>query len=154
MIKGARIHRTLIQTRSIASSIPRTDHHPSIQHRSFISSAIMSSDIPSTMRAWQLKSKPSSIDKGLALNSSAPLPASATKLPPDSSLIKIHAASLNPYDHKLPETVPSFMMKYPLTPGHDVAGRIVSTNMSGIKEGQDVLAMLDGKLWYEFQYMS
>ena len=95
--------------------------------------------VPATIKAWQYTSASPSLDKTLKLVDSVPL----STLGANESLVKIEAASLNPVDYKLPESVPFPVNKVfpsPATPGADFAGVLVSTNDPKLKqfEGQRV----------------
>ncbi|KAF9701558.1 hypothetical protein EKO04_000407 [Ascochyta lentis] len=103
-------------------------------------------DLPATMRAWQWRTCTTTLEDALTLNPSAPLP--NRTLAPGESLIKIHAASLNPVDYKLAELplVGRFAIPKPATPGLDFAGVVVSTSAtSTLSVGQRVFGKLEPK---------
>ncbi|KAJ9629554.1 hypothetical protein H2203_001928 [Taxawa tesnikishii (nom. ined.)] len=102
--------------------------------------------VPTQMKAWQYSSGSGGLEKNLQLNTSAPLPPSAKSLAPDQTLVKIHSASINPVDHKLPElpVVSSIIIKKPATPGLDYAGEVVQTGSdTGLKAGQMVFGKIE-----------
>ena len=100
----------------------------------------MSSTIPNTMRAWQYKSAKTGLENSISLQAAAPLPADPAKLPANTTLIKIFAASLNPVDYKLPEVpvVSSVAIKTPAVPAQDFAGIVAATTVPTLKVGQRV----------------
>ncbi|KAJ4350973.1 hypothetical protein N0V95_004257 [Ascochyta clinopodiicola] len=103
-------------------------------------------DLPPTMRAWQWSTCTTTLENALTLNPSAPLPTRA--LNPGESLIKIHAASLNPVDYKLAELplVGRLAIPKPATPGLDFSGVVVSTSStSKLSVGQRVFGKLEPK---------
>ena len=99
-----------------------------------------SPSIPTTMRAWQYSAVKSGLDKSLTFNDAAPLPADPSKLPANTSLVQIFAASLNPVDYKLAElpVAGRFLAKTPAVPGYDFAGKVVATSVPTLKAGQRV----------------
>ncbi|KAL9059884.1 MAG: hypothetical protein Q9162_000954 [Coniocarpon cinnabarinum] len=86
-----------------------------------------SSSRPTTTKAWQyttLHGQP--LEKNLTLNPSVPVP----PLGKNDSLIRVHAAALNPVDYKIPQIFwpLSHFLPSPATPGVDFAGELVETN--------------------------
>lgn len=84
----------------------------------------------------------------MAINKTAPLPSSASKLTPDSTLVQVLAMSVNPADYKFVELplVGRFLVNTPATPGMDYCGRVVSTGSAlaaNLKPGQLVFGRLD-----------
>ena len=75
------------------------------------------------MRIWKYASAAGGLENNLRLHTSEALP----KPGPDQHLIKVLAVGLNPVDFKPAEAplVGRFAVKYPATPGFDIAGRIV-----------------------------
>jgi len=99
-----------------------------------------------TMKAWQWSSCSSTLEKALTLNMTAALPTSKRSLLPDESLIKVHAAALNPIDYKLVELplVGRMAIPKPATPGLDFAGTIVEVGAEpDLKIGQKVFGKLE-----------
>ena len=87
------------------------------------------------MRVWKYASAAGGLEKHLSLHTSEPLP----KRDPDQHLIKVLAVGLNPVDFKPAEAplVGRFAVKYPATPGFDIAGRIVvPADGSSLEPGQ------------------
>ncbi|GAB7329961.1 hypothetical protein MBLNU13_g01660t2 [Cladosporium sp. NU13] len=75
------------------------------------------------MRVWKYASAAGGLENNLKLHTSEALP----KPSPNQHLIKVLAVGLNPVDFKPAEAplVGRFAVKYPATPGFDIAGRIV-----------------------------
>lgn len=91
--------------------------------------------LPPTMRIWKYASATGGIENNLKLHTSEALP----KPRPDQHLIKVLAVGLNPVDFKPAEApvVGRFAVKYPATPGFDIAGRIViPADGSSLEPGQ------------------
>lgn len=57
--------------------------------------------LPSSMKAWQYQTTSGSLENKLQLVEIT-LPTAFTTLKSDEVLIRVHAASINPYDHKTP----------------------------------------------------
>ncbi|OAG02552.1 putative zinc alcohol dehydrogenase [Paraphaeosphaeria sporulosa] len=99
-----------------------------------------------TMRAWQFTTLNTPFESNLTLNTVPKLvaPSQSTSEKKPSILIRIHAASLNPADHKVPLTplIGHFLTPKPATPGLDYAG-IVEAVPDGcpttLKPGDKVL---------------
>ncbi|KAL9637925.1 MAG: hypothetical protein Q9164_001898 [Protoblastenia rupestris] len=113
----------------------------------------MASKLPPTMKAWQFTSTSPTLEKNLKLNTSAPLPASASSLPADQTLVQVLVVSLNPVDYKFPEIplLGRLMTGSPATPSIDYAGRVVATgpnskkvSATDLELGQLVFGRLDG----------
>lgn len=100
------------------------------------------------MRAWQWSTCPSTLEKAIKLNETAPLPTAKRSLAAGESLVQVHAASLNPVDYKLAE-LPLFgrlVIPKPATPGLDFAGKVVQVGVdSKVKVGQMVFGKLEPK---------
>lgn len=106
----------------------------------------MAASVPSTMRAWQYSSGSGGLEKNLKLNPNAPLPPSAHSLKPNQTLVKVHSASVNPVDHKLPELpfIGGLVVRGPATPGLDYSGTVVATGSdTGLKAGQMVFGKIE-----------
>lgn len=69
-----------------------------------------------------------------------PLPKNSTSLPKDSVLVKVAYSSLNPVDHKFPET-PLIGRLIARVPGSDFAGSVVSSTHSDVKAGDAVFGL-------------
>ena len=103
-------------------------------------------DLPKTMRAWTYTTCPTTLESALTLTSTAPLP--PLPLAPGTYLIRVHSASLNPVDYKLPELplVGRLAIPKPATPGLDFSGTIVlSTPSSRLQPGTLVFGKLEPK---------
>lgn len=103
-------------------------------------------ELPTTMRAWQWSTCNTTLESALTLNSSAPLP--SRPLAPGECLIKVHAASLNPVDYKLAELpiVGRLAIPKPATPGLDFSGVVARTShSSSLTIGQRVFGKLEPK---------
>lgn len=103
-------------------------------------------DLPTTMRAWQWSTCTTTLEDALTLNPSAPLP--NRPLTPGECLVKVHAASLNPVDYKLPELpiVGRLAIPKPATPGLDFSGTVVkASEPSTLQPGQRVFGKLEPK---------
>jgi NADPH:quinone reductase-like Zn-dependent oxidoreductase len=106
-------------------------------------------DLPTTMRAWQWSTCSTTLESALTLNFSAPLP--SRPLSPGECLIRVHAASLNPVDYKLPELpiVGRMAISKPATPGLDFSGVVANNGPdSSLKVGQRVFGKLEPKQQY------
>lgn len=98
------------------------------------------------MRAWTYTTVPTTLESALTLTSNAPLP--PLPLSPGTYLIRVHSASLNPVDYKLPELplVGRLAIPKPATPGLDFSGTIVlSTPTSRLQPGTRVFGKLEPK---------
>ena len=97
------------------------------------------------MRAVECTTTSGGIEKQLQLNQSAQLPRDATNLPPDSTLVKVEYASVNPIDYKLLEL--SLFRRFKAAkqpiPAGDFAGTVVSTSLSSLKPGNRVFGRSD-----------
>ncbi|KAL1613126.1 hypothetical protein SLS60_001358 [Paraconiothyrium brasiliense] len=106
-------------------------------------------NLPSTMHAWQWTTCKTTLESALTLNPTAPLP--SRPLRPGESLIRVHAASVNPIDYKLPELpiVGRLAIPKPATPGLDFAGVVAEPGpKSALKVGQRVFGKLEPKQQY------
>lgn len=110
-----------------------------------------STKIPRTMRAWQFASTTPTLESQLKLNT-IPLPPTATTLAPDTILVRVLAAALNPVDYKFPEIplLGRLITGSPSIPSIDFAGQVVSSGPNtkkitsqDLKEGQLVYGRLD-----------
>lgn len=102
--------------------------------------------IPPTMRAWQWSTCPTTFESALSLHPTAPLP--SRPLAEGESLVRVHAASLNPVDYKLAELplVGRFAIPKPATPGLDFAGVVARAGPgSRFEVGQRVFGKLEPK---------
>ena len=97
------------------------------------------------MKAWEYATIQGTLEKSLALNSSAPVP-SKSSLSEYQILVEVVTASINPVDYKLPESgiFGKLTIKRPASPGLDFCGRIVAKHASNntFKEGQLVFGAL------------
>lgn len=103
-------------------------------------------DLPQTIRAWQWTTCTTTLEDSLTLNPTATLPPSP--LPRGSYLIRVHTASLNPVDYKLPSLplVGRLLIPKPATPGLDFTGTIVQTTPSSrLGVGTRVFGKLEPK---------
>ncbi|KAF2848063.1 NADPH:quinone reductase-like protein [Plenodomus tracheiphilus IPT5] len=104
--------------------------------------------IPSTMKAWQWTTCTTTLEEALHLNTSASLPTSHRSLAAGESLIRVHAAALNPVDYKLAElpVVGRMAIPKPATPGLDFSGQVVDIGPNcDLRIGQMVLGKLEPK---------
>ena len=88
--------------------------------------------LPKSMKAIQFSTTSGDFLPSLRFNSSANLPPTAHSLAPDTILVQVLTAALNPVEYKL-LTVPfvkSLFIKPDSTPGMDFAGRCVSASLS------------------------
>ncbi|KAL4940983.1 hypothetical protein BDV06DRAFT_230035 [Aspergillus oleicola] len=118
----------------------------------------MSSDkIPDKMKAWQFTSTTPSMQACMHLNNEAPLPPTAKSLAPDTVLVKVIAAGLNPVDYKFAEIpiLGPLIVGRPSTPAMDYAGRVIATGPTtgkyaeaDLKPGQLVFGRLEGPSKY------
>ncbi|OQO14435.1 hypothetical protein B0A48_01312 [Cryoendolithus antarcticus] len=101
--------------------------------------------VPISMRAAQYSSTSPSLQSNLRLNHSVPLPPLSAALPPNSALVKISCASLNPVDYKLPEITPYRLrnITLPAIPAGDYTGTVVDSTIPGITPGQRVFGRSD-----------
>lgn len=98
-----------------------------------------STELPTAMKAATYTSTAPNI----TLNPSHPLPKLATALPPNSSLIRVSHASLNPVDYKISEIPLIGRLVFSSgIPGLDFAGTVVQTTSSDFKPGEKVFGML------------
>ncbi|KZM21335.1 oxidoreductase [Ascochyta rabiei] len=103
-------------------------------------------DLPTTMRAWQWSTCTTTLEDALTRNPSASPP--TRPLAPGESLVKVHAASLNPVDYKLAELplVGRLAIPKPATPGLDFSGVVVRTSpTSTLSVGQRIFGKLEPK---------
>ncbi|KAL5413895.1 hypothetical protein PMIN04_009255 [Paraphaeosphaeria minitans] len=103
-------------------------------------------DIPTTMRAWQWTTCPTTLESALSLNATAPVP--SRPLAPGESLIRVLAAALNPVDYKLAELplVGRLAIPKPATPGLDFAGVVARAGPdSPLQPGERVFGKLEPK---------
>ena len=103
-------------------------------------------NLPTTMRAWQWNTCTTTLESALTLNPSAPLP--SRPLAAGECLIRVHAASLNPVDYKLAELpiVGRMAIPKPATPGLDFSGVVAKAGSgSSLKVGQRVFGKLEPK---------
>ena len=87
------------------------------------------------MRVWEYASAAGGLENNLKLHSLEALP----KPGPSQHLIKVLAVGLNPEDFKPAEAalVGRFAVKYPATPGFDIAGRfVIPADGSAFEPGQ------------------
>lgn len=104
----------------------------------------------STMRAWHFTTLNHPFESNLTLGDVPRLASPPTSTSPKSPsiLIRVHAASLNPADHKVPFTpiVGYFLTKKPATPGYDYAGVVEAVPEgcpTALKPGDRVLGRLE-----------
>ncbi|KAG9200610.1 hypothetical protein G6514_006788 [Epicoccum nigrum] len=98
------------------------------------------------MRAWTYTTCPTTLERALSLSQTAPLP--FLPLSPGTYLIRVHSASLNPVDYKLPELplIGRLAIPKPAIPGLDFSGTIVlSTPSSRLEPGTRVFGKLEPK---------
>ena len=94
------------------------------------------------MRAATFTSTAGGLEKTTHFNASTPLPANATSLPPDSTLVKVAYGSPNPVDYKLPENFIFNRFVLPKAkdgsaiPVGDFAGEIIATTLPNLKPGK------------------
>jgi NADPH:quinone reductase-like Zn-dependent oxidoreductase len=105
---------------------------------------------PSTMRAWQYSTRRKPFESNLSLNTIPILKVPSSGLTPktQSVLVKVHAASLNPADYKVPTTpiLGYLINSKPATPGLDYSGVVVALPKdlnSKLKVGDRVIGRLD-----------
>jgi NADPH:quinone reductase-like Zn-dependent oxidoreductase len=110
---------------------------------------IMADTIPDTFRAWQYKTRNKPFESNLSLNTIPQFKVPATGSPKSQCiLIKVHAAALNPADHKVPVTpiLGYLINKRPATPGLDYSGVIVEIPKglkTDLKVGDRVCGRID-----------
>jgi NADPH:quinone reductase-like Zn-dependent oxidoreductase len=101
---------------------------------------MITSSLPSTIKAWQYSSTKGGLDKNLKINPSAPLPSPK----PNQHLVQVIATALNPVDYK-PAEIPliaTLILPKPATPGIDFAGRIVTpATGSSFQRGQLIFGL-------------
>jgi NADPH:quinone reductase-like Zn-dependent oxidoreductase len=100
------------------------------------------------MRAWQWTTCSTTLEDAIQINDLAPLPTANRPLASGESLILVHAAALNPVDHKLAELpiVGRMAIPKPATPGLDFAGKAVQVGSNcDVKVGQMVFGKLEPK---------
>ncbi|CAI6331653.1 unnamed protein product [Periconia digitata] len=101
-----------------------------------------------TMKAWHApRNSSAGLEKELYLPPTTPKPTLST---PSQMLVRVHAASINPADHKVPETrlLAHISLPDPFTPGQDFSGTVAELG-SDIKDfaiGDAVFGSLCGKL--------
>lgn len=85
------------------------------------------------------------IEKNVELNEATPLPSDAEVLGPDSTLVKVAYASINPVDYKLPEfgIYRALKMNTPGIPAGDFAGTVVATTLPELEPGDLVFGRSD-----------
>jgi NADPH:quinone reductase-like Zn-dependent oxidoreductase len=99
-------------------------------------------ELPATMRAATFTSTAGGLEKTIHFNPSTTLPANATSLPPDSTLVKVAYASPNPVDYKLPENFIFDRFVLPKAkdgsaiPVGDFAGEVIATTLPNLKPGK------------------
>ncbi|KAF1973539.1 putative zinc alcohol dehydrogenase [Bimuria novae-zelandiae CBS 107.79] len=103
-----------------------------------------------TMRAWQYKTRNEPFESNLSLDTIPRLEAPSTcKSEKDCCiLVRVHAVSINPADHKVPliPVVGYFLNKKPATPGLDYSGVIEAIppgTPTTLQVGDKVLGRLD-----------
>jgi D-arabinose 1-dehydrogenase-like Zn-dependent alcohol dehydrogenase len=107
---------------------------------------ITTTELPTTMRAWQWNTCTTTLEDALILKSSVPIP--NRSLLPGESLIRVHAASLNPVDYKLAELplIGRLAIPKPATPGLDFSGVIAKIGPDcSLNIGQRVFGKLEPK---------
>ncbi|MCJ1281491.1 hypothetical protein MMC26_000811 [Xylographa opegraphella] len=101
--------------------------------------------IPTTMRAQQWTSIPTTLSAALRLNTSAPV--TSKPLKPDQVLVHVHYSSLNPVDYKIPEfpLVGRLAISKPAIPCVDFCGTVAAagSGRQDLSPGQWVFGMLD-----------
>lgn len=106
--------------------------------------------IPSTMRAWQYTSVPSTLESSLSLNPSASLPPTASSLAPNTTLVRVAYTALNPVDYKVPEApllARILTFRRPGVPCLDYSGVVVRTTRSDLKPGDRVFGKLEPPMY-------
>lgn len=94
----------------------------------------MATRLPQVMRAAQFSGTP--LEKTLRINLNAALPKTATSLKPNTVLVNVTHASLNPIEVLLLDGPMRMML--PATPGLDFAGKVVDSKLSSFKVGDEV----------------
>jgi NADPH:quinone reductase-like Zn-dependent oxidoreductase len=101
------------------------------------------------MRAWQYSTRNKPFESNLSLNTIPILKVPASGLSPKTQcvLVKVHAASLNPADYKVPTTpiLGYWITSRPATPGLDFSGVVVALPKdpnSKLKVGDRVIGRL------------
>jgi NADPH:quinone reductase-like Zn-dependent oxidoreductase len=113
-----------------------------------MSQAENTSQVPSTMKAWQWSQCSDTLENAIELKDSVPLPTAKRALASGESLVQVYAAALNPVDYKLAElpVVGRMAIPKPATPGLDFAGKVVETGSDcNLKIGQMVFGKLEPK---------
>ncbi|KIW01590.1 uncharacterized protein PV09_07062 [Verruconis gallopava] len=110
-----------------------------------------------TMRAWQYSTRNKPFEANLVLNSIPILkaPASSTSLKDRCILVKVHAASINPADYKVPTTpiLGYWINSKPATPGLDYSG-VIEEIPNGVKTDLKVGDRVIGRLDWMYQHGS
>lgn len=135
-----------IQEEPDATPIQCRNTHTANMATTTATASTNTTELPTTMRAWQWSTCNTTLESALTLNSSAPLP--SRPLAPGECLIKVHAASLNPVDYKLAELpiVGRLAIPKPATPGLDFSGVVARTShSSSLTIGQRVFGKLEPK---------
>lgn len=104
--------------------------------------------LPSSMRAWQWTTCSSTLENAIALCENVSLPTAKQPLMSGQSLIRVHAAALNPVDYKLAELpiVGRMAIPKPATPGLDFSGVVVQAGPDcRLEVGQRVFGKLEPK---------
>lgn len=109
---------------------------------------------PTEMLAYTYPSTTNGLEKNLTLNRHASLPVTCpSALKPDTILVKVLTAALNPVDYKFPEMpiMGAYLIGTPATPSLDYSGRVVACgpntgkiSSTELKEGQLVFGRLNG----------
>ena len=103
----------------------------------------MATSLPTTMKAAAWQSTAGGLDKNLSLTTTHPLPKTASSLPPNSTLVRVSHAALNPVDYKLPEM--PLLGRLALSsgiPGMDFAGTVVQSTLPDFQPGARVFGKL------------
>jgi len=103
----------------------------------------MSTTLPPTMKAAAWHSTAGGIENNLQATITHPLPKTAHSLPPNSTLVRVSYAALNPVDYKVPELPLLGRLVFSSgIPGMDFAGTVVASNAQNFKPGARVFGML------------
>jgi NADPH:quinone reductase-like Zn-dependent oxidoreductase len=95
------------------------------------------------MKAAAWHSTQGGIDKNLAATTTHPLTKTAHSLPPNSTLVRVSYAALNPVDYKVPEMPLLGRLAFSSgIPGMDFAGTVVASTTSNLQPGTRVFGML------------
>lgn len=97
------------------------------------------------MRAAQWTSMAGGMEKNLHLNPTAPAPSNTTQLEPETTLVRVAYASINPVDYKLPEFAlfRALKLRSPGIPAGDYSGTVVATTLPHLKPGDLVFGRSD-----------